>query len=202
MSTAEKLRYSPEQYLALERAAPYRSEYYQGEIFSMAGASGNHNRIVLNLARSLGNQLAGRKCEAFVNDMRVEIPGRTGYTYPDAVIVCGEGKFIDHSQDTLLNPRVIIEVLSNSTEAYDRGLKFEQYQSIPSLQEYLLINQTKPHLDHFVRVQGSQWNFTSSSGLEAVVELPAIECRLALTDLYERVVFPEPSAIPPPTSMQ
>jgi Uncharacterized protein conserved in cyanobacteria len=151
MSTQSKIRYTPEEYLALERASAYKSEYYDGEVFAMSGASRRHVLIVTNLVTQLATQLKKRACEVYSADMRLKIEITRAYTYPDVIVVCGEPQFSDKQKDTLINPTVIIEVLSESTQGYDRGGKFEQYRTLESFKEYLLISQDKPHVEHFVR---------------------------------------------------
>ncbi len=150
-STAVQPRYTPEQYLALDRKADYKSEYINGHVIAMAGASRRHNLIAGNLYREVSQQLRGRPCEAYISDMRVKV-GLTGlYTYPDVVMVCGDIHFEDGDNDTLLNPTAIVEVLSTSTEAYDRGEKFAHYRRLESLQEYLLVAQDKVRIEYYVR---------------------------------------------------
>src|SRR5215207_6350571 len=138
MSSNPKTLLSEEEYLAIERQAEFRSEYVAGEMFAMAGASRRHNRTVTNLVVALDNQLRARPCNVYSNDMRVKVQSTGLFTYPDVVVTCGEERFADGEMDVLLNPVVIVEVLSDSTEAYDRGKKFESYQSIESLKEYVL----------------------------------------------------------------
>lgn len=182
-------RLTPEEYLALERKADIKSEYVDGEMFAMSGASRWHNLITGNLTGELRTQLKGRPCESYPNDQRVHIPATGLYTYPDVVVVCGEPRFEDEQLDTLLNPRVLIEVLSPTTESYDRGKKFEHYQSIDSLAEYLLVDQTRARVEHYVRQDGNQWLLTVLEGLDATVTLPSIQCELALAEVYDKVVF-------------
>src|SRR5437868_8492820 len=141
MSSQPKTLLTPEEYLAIERKAEYRSEYLNGEMFAMTGASRKHNLIALNIAGELRQQLKSKPCEAYVNDMRVRIPATDLYTYPDVTVVCGDPEFEDAFIDTLLNPTLLIEVLSESTESYDRGKKFGYYRTIQSLAEYLLVAQ-------------------------------------------------------------
>jgi len=181
--------YTPEQYLELERKALYKSEYVNGHIFAMSGASRPHNLIAGNVFGELRPQLRGRPCEAYVSDMRVKVSPTGLYTYPDIAVVCGEILLDDAHNDTLLNPVVLIEVLSPSTEAYDRGEKFAHYRRLASLQEYVLIAQDKVRVEHFKR-QGDQWVLTEISDIEGVLRLPAIECQVTLKDIYERVEFP------------
>ena len=181
-------RYTPEQYLALERKATSRSEYVNGRIFAMSGASRAHNLIAGNIYREISSQLKGRPCEAYVSDMRVKVSTTGLYTYPDIVAVCGEIRFDDEQTDTLLNPTALVEVLSASTEAYDRGEKFAHYRRLESLREYVLIAQDKVCIEHFVR-QGDQWVLTESSNLDDTVQLSSIGCLIALRDVYDKVEF-------------
>lgn len=186
MSTHATTRISPEEYLERERAADHRSEYLDGEVFALAGVSFAHSRIVTNLVVAIGLQLKGRMCSVHATDLRVAV-GRKGlYTYPDVFVVCGEPKFIDASSDTVTNPRVIVEVLSDSTKDYDRGGKFAQYRRIASLTEYLLVAQDEPHVEHFVRQPDGSWNLTETSDPNATVQLPSIECRLDLAGIYDK----------------
>jgi Uma2 family endonuclease len=188
MSSQTKTLLTPEEYLAIERKAEVRSEYYAGEMFAMSGASREHNIIVANLTRRLMEQMDDKPCELYSNDMRVRIPATGLYTYPDVVVVCGEPQFEDDHVDTLLNPIVIIEVLSPSTEAYDRGRKFEHYQQIPSLVEYLLIAQEPCRVEQFVRQGAAQWLYSEAHQLEGILKLNSISCALALKDIYARLV--------------
>lgn len=181
-------RYTPEEYLALERKADYKSEYVNGQIIAMAGASRQHNLIAGNLYREVSQQVRGRPCEAYISDMRVKVGSAGLYTYPDVVVVCGDIRFEDASHDTLLNPLVIVEVLSASTEAYDRGEKFAHYRRLESLQEYLLVAQDKVRLEHYVR-QGSQWVLSEVSDLNDTVHLAAIGCDVVLQEFYDKVQF-------------
>jgi Uma2 family endonuclease len=187
MSVQPKPRYSPHEYLARERSSSHKSEYFAGEVFAMAGASKRHNLIVTNLVGELRQQLKGRPCDVYPSDMRVKI-SRTGlYTYPDVTVVCGDAEFEDDQQDTLLNPTVLIEVLSKSTEAYDRGTKFEHYRKLESLQEYVLVAQSKPHVEHFVRQPDNHWLLSETNDLQAAFDLPSIGCRLAMAEVYDKV---------------
>jgi Uma2 family endonuclease len=179
---------TPEEYLAGERSAPTKSEYWNGHIYDMAGASRQHNQITLNLAVNIGAQLKGRSCYAYVSDMRVKVNTAGLYTYPDLVALCGEPLFEDDQLDTLLNPQVIIEVLSESTEAYDRGAKFSHYSRIPSLVEYVLIAQDRYCVDHFVR-RGNQWVLTEMTDSEDDLSLETLACRMSLLDIYDKVDF-------------
>ena len=178
-------------YLALERQAEIKSEYLNGCIYAMSGASRNHNRITINLGAMLHTQLRGKPCEPFVNDLRVKISPTGLYTYPDVVVVCGEPRFEDKQLDTLLNPQVIIEVLSESTEKYDRGTKFAHYRTLDSLTDYLLVAQNQPCIEHFQRQADGSWRYSTAQGLEAEINIPNIGCVLRLAEVYERVMFPE-----------
>jgi Uma2 family endonuclease len=187
MSAQLKPRLTPEEYLAIERQAEYKSEYYRGEMFAMSGASKEHNLIAGNVFAALHAQLRKRPCQAYTSDMRVKVSPTGLYTYPDVIVVCGEAQFEDKQVDTLLNPTVIVEVLSPSTEAHDRGWKFEQYRKLASLQEYILIAQDKYHVEHYVRQADDQWVFSETERLSDTIHLPAINCDLAVADVYEKV---------------
>ena len=189
MSTQSKTFLTPEQYLEIEREAEYKSEYCRGEMFAMAGAREAHNRLVWNLVANLGAQLRSGRCTGYPSDMRVLVSATGLYTYPDAIVVCGEPKFLDDRRDTLLNPTLIVEVLSPSTEAYDRGRKFDHYRSIESLREYLLIASDRVHGDFYTCQEDSRWVLTTAEGPSGALELSSIECRLLLSDIYERVEF-------------
>lgn len=180
---------TPAEYLAWERGADSRSEYLNGCIYAMSGASLRHNRIVASLAVALGVQLRGKPCEPFFGDMRVKVNPTGLYTYPDVVVVCGEPELEDQHFDTLLNPAVIIEVLSASTEAYDRGDKFAHYRALGSLTDYLLVAQDQPRIEHYCRQANGQWLYSASEGLAAQIEIATIGCALPLAEIYERVEF-------------
>jgi Uma2 family endonuclease len=194
MTVQTKPYLSPQEYLALERSAEYKSEYVDGEMVAMTGASRDHVLIVLNLAGELKRQLRQRPCEIYATDMRVRIPATGLYTYPDIAVVCGEPRFEDEYEDTLLNPILILEVLSRSTETYDRGRKFEQYRTLESLQEYVLVSQDQPRVEQFIRQDGNVWLFKDIAGLEQVVSLASVACEIALSEIYDRIAFPEPES--------
>src|SRR5712692_1128827 len=189
MSLQPQLRYTPEEYLALERKAEYKSEYLAGEIFVMSCASRRHNLISGNVFASLHAQFRNRPYEVYMGDMRVKVSPTGLYTYPDVVALCGEPQFDDEQRDTLLNPTVIIEVLSPSTEAYDRGGKFGHYRKLTSLVECVLISQEEPHVEHYVRQSDNQWLLSETSSLQDAVQLPSINCTLVLVEVYEKVEF-------------
>jgi Uma2 family endonuclease len=190
MSSGSRPRIPAEEYLALERRAEHRSELFDGRIRAMTGASRQHNRIVLNLVAALHAQLRGRPCEAFFSVFRIKVSGSGFYTYPDVAALCGEPRFEDDHLDTLLNPSVLVEVLSESTERYDRGEKFARYRRLDSLREYVLVSQDRMRVERFRR-DGDFWIFSESSGPEGELALEAIDCRVPLRDLYERVDFPD-----------
>jgi len=184
-------RVSVEEYLALERRSETKNEYLNGEIFAMAGASRSHNLIAGNAFAVLHQQLRGRGCEVYTNDMRVLAPAADLLTYPDVLVVCGDPQLADEELDTLLNPTLIIEVLSPSTESYDRGRKFASYRTIPSFVEYLLLAQDRVSAEHFVKQQNGGWLLTEANRFEDVLDLPSIGCTLAMRDTYDRVSQPE-----------
>lgn len=192
-----RLMISPEEYLRFEREAEERHEYDNGRISAMAGESANHNRVYVSLTAIVGKQLKGKPCEAFSPNMKVAINSAGKFFYPDLSVVCGKPLFHDDKQDVLLNPKVIIEVLSPSTEKYDRSVKFQAYQQIESLTDYLLISQDKPLVEHFERQSGGQWLYTAHRGLAAIVQLSSIDCQLPLAEIYDRVEFPPEEEIEP-----
>jgi Uma2 family endonuclease len=189
MATQPKSFLTPEQYLEIERKADTRSEYSNGEMFAMAGAQRAHNQLVASLVRELGQRFRGRPCDVYPSDMRVFVKSTGLYTYPDVAAVCGEQRFADGQTDTLLNPSLIVEVLSPPTEAYDRGRKFEQYQSIESLQEYLLVASDRMHVDLYSRQPDGRWLLTSASRPEDSLIFESVGAQIALSDLYEKVEF-------------
>lgn len=189
MATQPPSRLTPEQYLEIERKSEFKSEYYAGEMFAMSGGTLAHSAIAMSLGGSLATQLRGRPCRALSSDMRVLVSPTGLYTYPDVTVVCAEPQLLDSTRDTLLNPTLVVEVLSPSSEAYDRGRKFEHYRSIESLRQYLLVASDRVHLDLFTRQSGGQWLLTSASALEEKVELESIGCSLLVGDVYEKVEF-------------
>jgi len=188
-------RITDEEYLALERKAQTKSELIHGYMHAMAGATREHNLVAFNVAGQFYAQLKGRPCEAYMGDMRVKVWAAGLYTYPDVVIACGDIQFEDAQGDTLLTPTVIIEVLSPSTEACDRGAKFAHYRRLPTLQEYVLIAQDRASVEHYLR-QGDQWVLSEANDLAATVQLPTVGCHLLLSDVYDKVEFPEPELAP------
>ncbi|PWK26255.1 Uma2 family endonuclease [Arcicella aurantiaca] len=187
MSLPKISYYSPEEYLHLEREASYKSEYFQGEIFAMAGASFNHNIVNENCSVLVGSYLKKKPCQSFSRDMKLHIPANTLYTYPDLMVVCGDKKFLDDGKDVILNPVIIIEILSKSTEAYDRGEKFALYRSIPSLREYVLISSTSIRAEVMRKESDLGLWFLASEAdtLEGSIEIKNINLTLSLSDIYE-----------------
>jgi Uma2 family endonuclease len=188
MASVAHITYTPEEYLAIERKAEFKSEYVNGEIYAMSGASKEHNIITGNIYSEIRNQFKRRPCEVYITDMRVRVPRTNLYTYPDVAAVCGGSLFDDSHVDTLTNPTVIVEVLSPSTETYDKGDKFAHYLKLPSLQEYVLVSQDKVRVEHYAR-RGAEWVYTQMSTLDEVLVLGSIECAIALQDIYEKVEF-------------
>ncbi len=188
MSAQPQPHYTFEDYLAMEREAlDVRHEYVNGEVFAMVGASLNHNHIVVNLVISLGNQLRERPCDVFASDMKVRIEAADALTYPDLAAVCGQPELYDERKDILLNPNVIVEVLSPSTEAWDRGGKFAIYRQIPTLQEYLLVSQDRLLVERYRRQGNGQWLLSDFTRPEDEVELASVRCRLGLAEVYAKV---------------
>jgi len=189
MSRQVKPHVSPEEYLALERQAETKHEYVDGEIFAWAGASRKHNLIAMNISGELRQQLKGKPCEVYQSEMRVKAPASRAYVYPDVVVVCSEPQFEDDYVDTLLNPKVVFEVLSKSTESYNRLAKSAYYRTIESLSEYLLVVQEEYRVEQYVKQVAGRWLLTEVRSLENVIELESIGCALALRDIYDRISF-------------
>lgn len=182
-------RYTAEEYLELERQAEYKSEFVDGEIFAFAGASESHNLIATNCTGELRQQLKGKPCKLYSSDMRVQLAESRRYTYPDVLVTCGDAEFVDEKRDTLTNPTLITEILSPSTEGYDRGKKFESYRQLSSLQTYMIISQDKPLVEVFERQEDESWRFNAYRGLNASVPLPTLGCNLSLREVYDRIDF-------------
>jgi Uma2 family endonuclease len=190
--------FTVDQYLAIERASPDRNEYLDGVIYAMAGESTQHGIISVNLASILHAQLKGTPCFALSKDSKVRSGPETAkrnvsrgmFSYPDIVVVCGEPIFHDDKRDVILNPRVIVEVLSPSTEEFDHTEKCERYQTWnPTLTDYVMVSQSQPLIETFTRQDDDSWSPNRYSGLSAVVPLTSIKCELALTDVYDRITF-------------
>jgi Uma2 family endonuclease len=188
MSSERATLLTPEEYLEIERRAERKSEYYKGEVFAMAGASRKHGLIVANLVAELRQQLKKKPCEVYPTDMRLRVAPTGLYTYPDVIVVCGEPQFADDQSDTLLNPTLIIEVLSPSTQDYALGRKFEHYRTLPSLTDYLTVAQNRPHTEHRYR-QDSHWTLVDYDGITQTISLPSIDAVLSLAEVYDKVEF-------------
>jgi Uma2 family endonuclease len=187
MSLPESKFVTSEEYLALERQSEKKSEYWDGEIFLTTGASRAHNLIVLNVGGELREQLKERPSEVYPSDMRLRIPNTARYVYPDVSVVCGEPQFEDEASDTLLNPTVIVEVLSPSTETFDRGKKLDSYRTIPSLQDYVLMAQDEYRVYLYTRQTDNRWLLSEATQLDQFVQLNSIGCRLPLTEVYRKI---------------
>ncbi len=186
-----KLHFTAEEYLAFERAAETKHEYLDGQIYAMAGASPPHNQICFNLAGELHPQLKGTLCYGLTSDQKIRTDPMDLFSYPDLIIVCGQPKFHDGHRDVILNPKVIVEVLSPTTEAYDRGEKFVRYRQLKSLSDYILVAQDRPSVEHYVRQKGKRpWLFTVETEMSAEIVIDSIKCKLKLADIYDRIVFP------------
>lgn len=190
MSTQAKTLYTPVEYLELERKAEYKSEYCNGEIFAMSGVSRNHDAIAMQLYMLVAQHLRGRKCRAHSADMRVLVAHSGLYTYPDLSATCEEAQYADSEVDTLLNPSLVVEIISPSTEGYDRGKKARLYRDMPSLKELLLIAQDGYEVELHRRQSDGAWKIANAVGMDASIELTSIGCTLHLRELYENVLTP------------
>jgi Uma2 family endonuclease len=187
MSTLPKPYLTPEEYLEIDRKAERKSEYFAGEMFAMAGAREPHNLIVGNLIGEFRQQVRSRPCRVYPSDMRVQISATGLYAFPDVIVVCGEPLFRDERRETLLNPTLLVEVLSESTEAYDRGKKFEHYCTLESFAEYLLVSSDHVSAELFTRQPDGRWLLSRARALEESLDLASVGCRLTLADVYEKV---------------
>ena len=183
--------YTEDEYLAMEEAAEIKHEYRQGNIIAMTGASINHNRIVINTATTLNIALKGSSCEVFVNDLRLQIKRDKIYTYPDVMVVCSKPSFVKNRTDTINNPKAIIEILSKSTETYDRSDKFHAYWSLDTFEEYVLIDQYRIHVEYFRRINDKEWGLRVFKKMTDILKLESIEVEIPLNDLYQNVVWEE-----------
>jgi len=195
MSTVPKPYLTPKQYLAQERQADFKSQYFQGEIFAMAGASRQHNLIVGNLVGEIRNALKDRTCEVYPSDMRVKVSPTGLYTYPDATIVCGEVELEDDHGDTLINPTVLLEVLSDSTESYDRGSKFRQYRQLDSLKEYVMIAQDRVSVECYVRQDDDQWLLRETRLIEQTVRFDSIDVTVPVAEIYRNIQWEDSDSL-------
>jgi Uma2 family endonuclease len=190
MRSTQHRHYTPEEYLELERAAEFKSEYLEGQIYAMAGASPTHSAILFNLNGQVATQLKP-PCRGFSNDTKVQTSYSGLYAYPDLIVVCGEPEWCDNKGDVLLNPKVLFEVLSPSTETYDRTEKFFRYQMLESFTDYVLIAQSEPRVEHFSRHPNSGWLFNLVKGLDNSLRIDSIGCTLELARIYSGVEFSE-----------
>lgn len=186
MGNAAKQLITALEYLDFERKSKEKHEYYNGEIYAIAGAKERHNLLVSNLIAAIHQKFKNKPCVVYPSDMRVVIDEYRHYTYPDVVLVCGERKFLDKTDDSLLNPSAIIEVLSDSTENYDRGKKFEAYRNITSLREYMLVSSERKKIELFTKTSEGKW-LLSESGKEDTITIPTLELELSLSDIYDKV---------------
>lgn len=189
MSSQPTTFVSEAEYLERERRAEYKSEYYNGEMFAMAGASRRHAVITTNLVMALGQHLDDRPCEVYSNDMRLRVAPTGLYTYPDLMVACGDLQFADDQKDTLLNPALIIEVLSDATRDYDRGQKFEHYRTLPSVLEYVTVAQDRPHIEHWTRQPENRWLLVEYSDISQSIQLASVGCTLPLARIYKKIEF-------------
>jgi Uma2 family endonuclease len=183
--------FSPEEYLAFERGTDAKHEYLDGHVYAMAGESIEHSRICVNVAGELRARLKGSPCEVLSPNMKVVTSPSGLFSYPDVVVLCGEPRFYDERRDILTNPTLVFEVLSPSTEAYDRGEKFLRYRTqIEALREYVLVSQHRPLVEHYVRQSDGSWSYSSAGDLSEAIDLSSIDCRLPLSEIYDRIIFP------------
>jgi Uma2 family endonuclease len=194
MQLTEKQYYTPEEYLELEANADYKSEYIEGKIIPMAGASINHNRISLNLSSALNFAFKNQNYEVFMGDIRLWIPERLIYTYLDVIVIANEPEFYQNRNDTITNPQIIIEVLSPSTKGYDRENKFQSYRTIPSFQEYLLIDQNRIYVEHFSKTGIKKWNLFEYDQEDEKICFVTVDFEISLQDLYNKVKFENPES--------
>ncbi len=187
MAAIPKTLIAEQDYLEDERKSLHKSEYYNGEIFAMAGASKTHNKIVASVILAIGERLKGKSCSFFPSDLRVHNAENSLYTYPDVTVVCGEEKYLDDEFDTLLNPTVLVEVLSPATEDYDRGTKFKLYRTIPSLQNYLLVSSTEFAAEIYTRQANDEWILNTAQGKSSRIHISALNYDLSLSDIYAQV---------------
>ncbi|MFB2934145.1 Uma2 family endonuclease [Aerosakkonemataceae cyanobacterium BLCC-F154] len=189
IQAVEKRYYSPEEYLALEEAAEYKSEYYDGEIVPMTGGTTNHNQIAGNVYIALSLALKGQNYRVFIGDVRLWIPKKRSYTYPDVMVTAGKPEYFEQRKDTVTNPQVIVEVLSKSTKAYDRGGKFQFYQTIPSFQEYILIDQSQRFIEQFSKQENKRWSYCVYDEEDLALVFSSFAVEVSLDDVYDKVDF-------------
>jgi Uma2 family endonuclease len=194
MQVTEQRYYSPEDYLALEETADSKSEYIDGQIKPMAGGSTNHNQIALNFSTELNFAFKRLDYRVFMSDVRLWLPKKRIYTYPDVMVIAGEPEYFNDRTDTIINPQVIIEVLSKSTQGYDRSGKFSSYRTIPTFQEYLLLDTTKITVEHFSKIDAKRWSFCEYDESDQTITLSSVDFQISLADVYNKVKFVEEDA--------
>ena len=182
-------RLTEAEYLEIERAALAKSEFYQGEMFAMSGGKPEHSLIATNMAREFGNRLRDGGCVVYNADLRIKVEATGLYTYPDLSVICGPLRFAEGTDDTVVNPTVLVEVLSESTEGYDRGTKFEHYRQIPTLKDYLLVSQKAPRIEQFSRQADGRWLLNEAVGMEKSLELPSLGISVSLAEIFAQVNF-------------
>jgi len=195
MAKQEQLRFTATEYLSMERAADMKHEFAFGEIYAMSGASARHVSIVSNIVGELRNQLRPRPCQVYSTDLRLSVNAIQRYTYPDVMVVCDKPQFLDKELDTLLNPDLIVEVLSESTRNYDRGDKFQQYRGIPSFREYLLVDQAKAHVERYSKQSDGTWSLWETDDMNASIELDSVGAKLPLNEIYFKIDFEDKEAV-------
>jgi Uma2 family endonuclease len=189
---ATKDRYTVAEYLRLERDVPEKHEFHDGEILAMSGGSPSHSLIASNTTRALGNRLLGKQCRVYESNLRIRIPRQDRYVYADGSVICGPEEFDpeDAKRETVVNPRLVVDVLSPSTEAYDRTKKFDYYRSAESFREYVLVSQESPRIETFLRQEDGTWAFDVAVGTGAIARLRSINLELPLSEVYANVEFP------------
>lgn len=189
MAIAKKDFLTVEEYFELEDNSEEKYQYFKGEVFMMAGGTANHNRIAGNLFANLRELFKGKPCEAFTSDMKIQIEASDLFTYPDVSVVCGEIDFYENRQDTISNPKIVFEVLSESTKDYDRGTKFLLYRSLESLTDYVLVSQSEVRIEHFHKNDKGIWSLKEIVSLEEIFSLSSPSCEISVKEIYERVDF-------------
>lgn len=189
LQATEKRYYTPEEYLALEETAEYKSEYHDGEIVPMTGGSTNHNRIARNMLIALSLQLRGQDYEVFIGDVRLWIPKFKRFTYPDVMVIAGQAEYYNNRKDTITNAQVVIEVLSKSTKGYDRGDKFQFYRTIPSFKEYILLDQSQIFIEQYTKQENKRWSYSVYDQEDAALTFSSFQVEVPLEDIYDKVDF-------------
>ena len=179
--------FTPTEYLAMEEVADYKSEFFNGEIFAMSGGTPDHSTVAVNMTIALGTRLASRPCRVFNSDMRLNVERNGLYTYPDVMVICGKIELVKRRNDTVTNPVLIVEVLSESTRDYDRGMKFNMYKQVPSLQEYVVVESENPRVECYRRGADDQWVVEMIDDTSATVRLASVACEISISEIYRKV---------------